>query len=87
MEKRTLSFTDGPAVPGDSDAERISGLVARIKQLEYNIEAFTKRVQHITFDCNAEDAALWMLNWEGEILNGDLHEEEDDTSEAEKLDA
>ena len=80
-EERTLSFADAPADNGESDADRVKILLARVKQLEQNIEFFISRVKNVQFNVDAEDAALWMLDWEHELLLGELSEEEDETSE------
>ncbi|KKN76112.1 hypothetical protein LCGC14_0373070 [marine sediment metagenome] len=80
-QKRTLSFADTPSNERTPDDETIKSLVAHVKRLEFNITAFIARVKHIQFDVNAENAALWMLDWENEILDGDLRDEEDDAVE------
>lgn len=78
MGKGTLSFADAPAT-ADPNSPKI--LIERVRQLERNIQFFIERVKNVQFNVDARDAALWMLDWEHEILYGDLSAEEDDTSE------
>lgn len=88
MSKKTISFISGPEPEGtlrDESADKIVELVKRVDQLESNILLFAERVSHVTFNVTAEDSALWMLDWEVQLMTGHLREEEDDASEQEPL--